>query len=160
MLLNADGRNVQTGSARTDGDGRFRLEHLGPGVYTVYTSLSDNSSWMQFRLAEVGQGLTTQVDFDDPALPATLEGNVLLDGETPANLGFRLEIQTEYGHDRISNRGWVKTGTFRAEDLPPGVATLSITAIDANHERVTATEDFEIAEGATIRKDFSLQTLE
>lgn len=158
MLLNADGVNVQTGGSRTDADGRFRIEYLTPGIYTAYTGLYNDSSVMQFRQAEVAQGLTTRVDFADPAVPATLEGSVLLDGETPANLGFKLEVQTEYGSERFSNRGWVTTGTIRVEDIPTGVATLSITAIDANHERVTLTEEFEITEGATLRRDFSLQT--
>ncbi len=160
MLLNAGGKSVQTGGAQTDGDGLYRIEHLSPGVYTVYTSPNHNSSWTQFRLAEVRQGLTTQVDFADPAVPATLEGSVLLDGEIPASLEFQLEIQTEYGRDRVSNMGWIKTGAFLAEGLPPGMATLSLTAIDANHERVDVTEELEIAEGASIRKDFDLQTLE
>ena len=52
---------------------------------------------------------------------------------------------------------WLQTGAIRVEGLPAGVATLSITAIDANHEQIKATEDFEITEGATIRRNYERQ---
>ena len=157
-MLNADGVNVGIGVAATDGDGRYRIDHVSPGEYTVYTNVSPDYFRSQRRLVAVAEGATTQLDFSSPDVPGVLEGSVLLDGQVPANLGFQLEIETEYGSERISNRGWIKTGEILAENLPAGWATLSITAIDANHERVHATEEFQIGEGAALRRDFSLHT--
>jgi hypothetical protein len=158
MMLNADGMNVQTGGAATDADGRYRIDHLPPGEYAVYTGVAEGFFRSQRRLVEVVQGSTTQLDFSSPAVPGILEGSVLLDGQTPANLGFQLSIETDFGQERLSNAGWIKNGSYLTENLPAGWATLSITAIDANRERVGVTEEFEIAEGATLRRDFDLQT--
>jgi hypothetical protein len=155
-LLNANDALVDTGSIVTDADGRYRIYHLSPGEYAVQTSIMADYRWMQRRLAVVSEGSTTQLDFFSPAVPGILEGMVLVDGIIPEYMGLQLEIETDYGSELVSNMDLIKTGNFLVENLPSGWATLSVTAIDANHEPVKATEEFQIGEGATLRMDFDL----
>ena len=62
-VLNESGVTVRFSGDRTDSQGRFRLEDVTPGLYTLYTGIEEGSRSIHLD-AEVAEGMVTQVDFD------------------------------------------------------------------------------------------------
>ena len=157
MVLNETRKNLQLTDNRTDNQGWFRLDHLTPGLYTLYTSIDEHSR-TQYLDAEVEDGMITGVDFDFDETDNAVEGIVLLNGEQPSSLSVRAEIRTEIGLEKISTR-FLRTGEYILTNLPLGEAEVTVHASQSDGFRASGSFMVSIA-GGVIRHDLDLHAEE
>jgi hypothetical protein len=154
MVIDENRENLKLSTNRTDQNGNFRLEHIPPGNYTLYTYIERNRS--QFVDAEVAEGMVTEVLVDFGGTGNTLKGSVLLNGETPFTFSVRVEIETMYGTDKL-NTGMMQAGEYALTDLPLGSAKVHVSA--RMKDGTTAKESVTIPiVGGTLRQDFDLRS--
>jgi protocatechuate 3,4-dioxygenase beta subunit len=155
-VLNESGENVRLSGSQTDSQGRFWLEHMPPGLYTLYTYINE-FSWSLHLDAEVEEGMITQVDFDFDETDNAIEGIVLLDGQEPSSLGVRAEIRIESGVEKT--RFSFQTGAYILTDLPIGEAEVNVTASRPGGFRTS--ESFVVSvTGGIVRHDLNLYSEE
>jgi hypothetical protein len=155
MVLDETGKNLKLSDNSSDNEGRFRVDRLAPGLYTLYTSIDDHSR-TQYIEAEVAEGLITDVDFVFDETGNEIVGTVLLDGEHPFSVSVRVEIQTASGLEKI-NRGTARGAEYNLGNLPLGEAEVSVYV--RHSDGSSARESFTVSiTGGVIRRDFDLHT--
>ncbi len=153
-VLNESGTNVRFGSDRTDSQGHFRLDHVTPGLYTLYAYIDEGSRSLHID-AEVADRMTTQVNFDFDETDNAIEGTVLLDGQQPHSLSVRAEIRTSSGVEKIGFNS--QTGAYSLTNLPLGEADLYVIASGPGGARADESLAVSIT-GGTVRRDFDLHS--
>lgn len=154
MMIDENRENLKLSTNRTDREGRFRLERVPPGLYTLYTYVERNRS--QFVKAEVEEGMITEVLFDFGGTENTLEGTVLLNSEIPSSFSVRIEVDTDLGLDKF-NTGMIQSGDYTLVDLPIGNAKVHVSAQMKDGTRGEETITIPITGGAG-RQDFDLRS--
>jgi len=153
-VLNESGTNMRFSGDRTDGQGHYRMEHVMPGRYTLYTGIEEFSRSLHLD-AEVAEGMVTQVDFDFDETDNGIEGTVLLDGQEPSSLSVRAEMTTASGVEKIGFHS--QTAAYYLTNLPLGEADLYVIASGPGGARTDESLTVSIT-GGTVRHDFDLHS--
>ncbi len=121
-------RAVRTASSfandATDAKGRFHLDGLEPGTYTV------SATWPDQKSRKVGEGLPVTTGTKDVKLtlepPATLVGRVTLDGQPVPYYGILITEHPEWAFmgEPIAERS--PDGRFTVRGVEPGMCGLVI----------------------------------
>ena len=155
QILDETGKNLQLTDNRTDSEGRYRIDHLAPGLYTIYTYM-DGASRSQHLDAEIAEGMVTEVNFDFDETDNAIEGTILMNGERPYSLSVRAEVRTDFGIEKF-NTGPFRTGEYILTNLPIGEAEVTVHARQADGSRATGSFTVSIA-GGVVRQDLDLHT--
>jgi hypothetical protein len=148
MLVNRSGvPGVDNGSARADADGRFRLQNVAPGQYTVSVRATSNQA--QLEAAGRGQILQAQPGMAGrgapPARPEAMRywasADVVVDGRNISNLILTLQP------------GMAFSGRLQFEGALPQPTDL--TRMRVNLSPVTTPGVTEVAQAVTGRIDAS-----
>jgi len=155
LILDGERRNIHITDLKTNDEGVYRMDHLIPGRYTVYTSTGEMSSRRRLhREGLVEEGLVTVLNFSFDEFHGTLVGDVTLDGKIPFSMNARISIETEHGIEKRNSEVF-RGGRFIVDNLPEGEAKVFI---HANFEDGTMGRDtFDVSiRGGEVRRDFAV----
>jgi len=110
--------------ARTDGEGRYSLQGVTPGRYSLRVQKKDNTSEPRSRAVTLNHGLRLRVDFRIP-VGAVLAGRVLDQDRQPVSgvVVLAMAKSTRGGRVHLKMSGGDKTndlGEYRIAHLPDG----------------------------------------
>ena len=124
-------------------DGAYRLERITPGTVDVIAFVNRHRN--EIRTAIVEPGLTTVVDFDFPAVEATIQGRVTLGTNPVSHAILRLSIQTEGGIVESYTTSTNGEGAFRFEQMPGGTAHMAAYATRTSEPHSRKSVTFTVA---------------
>jgi protocatechuate 3,4-dioxygenase beta subunit len=140
------GREVHPEVAETvsEIDGSFTLEHLEAGVYTVFVRDPIGVEQSREGVVSDSQG----VIFELPSGGAVSGQVVVADGDPPTR--FSISVSPAGARGRQEDFLFAEGGRWRVVGLPPGPATVAVTAAEGTAStKVTIPEDGE-AEGVVL----------
>ncbi len=143
--VDATAGRPDTRRGSTDGDGRFRFEHLATGRYLVQAHVPDPGGWSfsAARFVEVGKGEEHVLDLR-PAGEATIRGTV--DATPPVADGTRVMLRLlADGGDTPTLQGRVLAGRFEVRGLAAG--RYAVTVVEVNRGVRTGSAEVRVADG-------------
>lgn len=163
MGIYADGEDTNgTGVGTTDADGRYLINNLASGFYTVNLSLNDHRRKLSFE-AEVAKGMVTEVNFIFDEYDNEMSGLVTVNGVPADGAEVVIEMHTDVGIEEFRIL-FDRSDEYLFSNLPAGEATVTVSGymMDSTFANGTmANETFTLTIGEGMNEyDFDLESEE
>ena len=121
-------------NVRTHADGGYSFVNVPAGVMQIDAGIWESAKQARpvrslAQRVALADGETVRLDFDFPPAAASINGRVSVHGRPPDSAVATLEIVTSAGRERVSVTV-LPDGTFVADGIPAGPASLTVCAYD------------------------------
>jgi hypothetical protein len=126
---------VVTMSARSDSDGRYRIEHVPSGSATLFAFMHIGGTGNQintYSTVEIGNDGVSDQDFQFFTYPTELRGTITEEGKLQPGLFVRILYENGQENSQVVDTHTTAEGRLEIDHLPPGPCVIRIYPPGAN----------------------------